>query len=152
MSQWQDDVQSALQAFITVAGCAGDPVSIADLEVEFLPAPHKPPSDLSAGKMAVYGFCWQGVWLKVGKAGPNSKQRYTYQHYNAGSAMSTLAGSLLRDPRMAQVLDFDCADPGKWIKASSCRVNILMPATKHKALLSLLEAFLHVRLDPRYEG
>ena len=152
MSQWRDEINQALEAFITVTELAGDPVKTTEMAVDFLAAPHKPPSSLPAGYMAVYAFWWDGVWLKVGKVGPNSAARYISQHYNAGSAQSTLAGSLTHDPRIKTVAGFDPQEPGRWIKASTCRVNILIPAHRHKELLSLLEAFLHVRLRPRYEG
>lgn len=102
--------------------------------------------------MAVYGFWGDGRWLKIGKVGPNSNARYTSQHYIAGSALSTLAGSLAKDTAMNGVVGFDPRAPGVWIRASTHRVNILLPATRERALLSLLEAFLHLRLRPRYEG
>ncbi len=152
MNTWKNDIDSALADFVTVAKVAGDPVNIEDLRVEYLPAPHKSPSNLPTGKMAVYAFSWDGTWLKVGKVGPKSQARYVSQHYNAGSAQSTLAGSLIVDPKMSTIVGFDQHNPGAWIKASTCRVNILLPSSRNKELLSLLEAFLHVRLKPRYEG
>jgi hypothetical protein len=152
MNTWRDDIERSLDAFLIVAELAGEPVAKNEIRVEFLPAPHQPPPRQPPGMMAVYGFWWDGVWLKIGKVGANSQARYIYQHYNAGSAQSTLAGSLTRDDYMLQVTDFDPNNPDKWIRASTCRVNILLPAQMRKALLSLLEAFLHARLKPRYEG
>ena len=102
--------------------------------------------------MAVYGFWWNGEWFKIGKAGPKSKARYTYQHYNPHSAASTLAGSLAADERMVEIPGFDPLTPGDWIKSATSRVNILLPSQSGKALLALLEAFMHVRFRPRYEG
>lgn len=152
MTDWRDDVDEALTAFLAVAELAGDPVSRSDLELEYLAAPHRPPPRLPAGRMAVYGFWGDGAWLKIGKVGPRSNARYTGQHYHARGAISTLAGSLARDPRMLAVAGFDPQAPGAWVRAATHRVNILLPATRHPALLSLLEAFLHLRLRPRYEG
>ena len=152
MKIWEEEIKLALKDFLTVSQLAGDEISPNDIQVEILEAPHKPPSHIPKGKMAIYAFWWNGVWLKVGKAGPKSNARYTSQHYNAGSARSTLAGSLINDPRMDSVNGFDPNEPGAWIKASTCRANILLPANRNKELLSLLEAFLHVRLAPRYEG
>lgn len=100
--------------------------------------------------MAVYAFWSEGGWLKVGKVGPNSNARYTSQHYLAGSAPSTLAGSLMRSPPTDN--GFDPAQAGAWIRERTCRVNILLPAHQPRELLSLLEAFLHLRLRPRFEG
>jgi hypothetical protein len=151
MTDWRGDLESALASFLAVAELAGEPVLPGDLRIEFLPAPHRRPSRLPAGTMAVYGFWGDGGWLKIGKAGPKSDARYTSQHYNAGSAISTLAGSLQNDPHMRRVADFDTDNPGVWIKAATHRVNILVSAQRPRELLSLLEAFLHLRLGPRYE-
>ncbi len=152
MSTWENDIKRSLRDFLTVSQLAGDQINPNDIQVEFLGAPHKPPSRIPAGKMAVYAFWWNGVWLKVGKVGPKSHARYTSQHYNAKSARSTLAGSLINDPEMNTVTGFNPQNPGAWIKASTCRVNILLPSERNKELLSLLEAFLHVRWQPKYEG
>ena len=56
MSGWRDAVDTAIAAFVAVAELAGDPISRADIVVEYLPAPHRPPTRLPAGKMAAYGF------------------------------------------------------------------------------------------------
>ena len=68
------------------------------------------------------------------------------------TAFLTVADSLVADPRMLTVAGFDPNSPGVWIKGSAHRVNILMSASRQPELLSLLEAFLHLRLRPRYEG
>jgi hypothetical protein len=151
MSVWQEDVEEALDAFARVSQLAGDPIGRSDLTVQFLPAPHRAPSSMPAGTMAVYGFWADGRWLKIGKAGPHSGPRYVSHHYNL-SAPSTLAKSLAADPAMRGVAGFDPAAPGGWIREATNRVNILMPAARDPMLLALLEMFLHVRLRPRYEG
>jgi hypothetical protein len=151
MTDWKTDVAGALADFCKVAELAGVHVDLAQFSVEFLDAPHRPPSSLPSGKMAVYGFWSSGQWLKIGMVGPNSQARYVSQHYNVGSALSTLAGSLVHDQRMAEVPGFDTAVPGAWIKSSCSRVNVLLPATLDRKLLALLEAFLHLRFNPRYE-
>ena len=151
MTDWRTDVQEALVAFRTVAELGHSPLTDDDLQVEFLGAPHRAPSRLPTGKMAIYGFWGDGCWLKIGMAGPNSAARYTSQHYNAGSAPSTLAASLVASTQMAVVPDFDRTRPGDWIRSSTHRANVLLPATRPRELLSLLEAFLHLRLRPRHE-
>ena len=151
MNDWRKEMEEALAAFITVAELAGESIKLDDLQIEYWSAPHKAPSNLPAGKMAIYAFWWNDEWLKIGKAGPNSGPRYVSQHYT-GSAISTLAGSLANDPRMQEVHGFDRQHLGEWIKRSTCRVNILVSSDRSKELLSLLETFLHVRLKPRYEG
>lgn len=152
MNDWRKEIEEALAAFVTVAELAGEPIRPGELQVECLPAPHRSPSRLPTDQMAVYAFWWEGEWLKIGKAGPRSQARYISQHYHAGSALSTLAGSLANDPRTQEVHGFDRQHPGEWIKRSTCRVNILVSSDRSKELLSLLETFLHVRLKPRYEG
>ena len=152
MRAWRSDIENALTAFRTVAELAGDPIAADEISIEYLQAPHHPPTRLPAGKMAVYGFWAEGGWLKIGKAGPKSNARYMVQHYNAQSAPSTLAKSLANDPHMLAVESFDPDNPGAWMKAMTHRVNILLSSKRRKELLSLLEAFLHLRLRPRYEG
>lgn len=121
-----------------------------DLKVERLSAPHMSPTRLPPGQMAVYAFWGDGAWLKIGKVGPKSNARYTSQHYLAGSAPSTLAASLLASPPKDQ--SFSPDQVGAWLRERTCRLNILIPATQPRELLSLLEAFLHLRLRPRFEG
>jgi len=148
---YQVEIKNAINDFITVANLAGDAISLDEITIEFLNAPHKPPSKIPVGKMAIYAFWWKGTWLKVGKVGAKSHARYISQHYT-GSAQSTLAGSIIKDPKMKVITNFTLKELSAWIKESTCRVNILMPSTRNKGLLSLLESFLHVRLQPRYEG
>ena len=133
---WREDILSALRDFEKVSELAGDHLVLGDVKVEFLPAPHKPPKRLPAGWAAVYGFWHSNDWLKVGYAGPKSSPRYTSQHYT-GAAPSTLAHSLQKD--------------AAWVKRETSRVNIRLPSTTTKSLGLLLEAFLHVRLRPKYE-
>ena len=152
MLDWSDEVTAAVSDFETVSKIAGGSIRLADCVLEFLPAPHVPPQRLPEGKMAVYGFWWNGEWLKIGKVGPRSSARYTSQHYNLDSGRSTLAASLANDDEIKSADRFDPSSPGNWIKANTNRVNILIPADRRYDLLSLLESFLHVRLSPRYEG
>lgn len=148
---WRSSMADALRDFEQVAALAGEPIESGVLLSEFLPAPHQPPSRLPFGTMAIYGFCYDNDWLKIGKAGPRSGPRFTSHHYHS-SAPSTLAKSLSGDPRMRELEGFDPLLSGDWIRQHTHRVNILLPSDRNRALLSLLEAFLHVRLKPRYEG
>src|SRR5687767_6912787 len=122
MTGWREEVEQALHAFVGVAAMAGDPIARTEMEVEYLDAPHRPPSRLPIGKRAVYAFHGDGGWLKIGQVGPKSGPRYTSHHYNAGSAISTLAGSLVNDSRMLTVTGFDPDAAGIWIKAATHRV------------------------------
>ena len=150
-SNWKAEAEAALADFVQVAHLAGYSLSAADLVVEFLSSPHRPPSRLPSGKMALYAFFGNGRWLKVGIAGHKSQARYTSQHYNPGSAPSTLAASLMNDAEMACCDGFSMDAPGAWIQSSCHRLNVLIDAEHGRPLLALLEAFLHARLKPRYE-
>ena len=143
-------IDATMEAFIKAAKLAGHSINKTMIDIEFLPAPHKP-SALPKNKMAVYGFWGDGAWLKIGKAGPKSNARYQSQHYNLGSTRSTLARSLVEDTHMSSVTGFDRDSPGTWIKRSTHRINILLPSDQPKELLSFLETFLHLDLRPRYE-
>jgi hypothetical protein len=82
-------------------GVAGWP---ATLDVEYLPAPHRPKA-LRPNHGAVYVFALAdhttsaagaGRVLKVGRVGPNSNARFQSQHYSPGSARSNLANSIVK--------------------------------------------------------
>jgi hypothetical protein len=146
------DPQSALSDFRTVAKLAGTQLAGGDIQIEEMPAPHVVPLRLPRGMMAVYVFSKKGDVLKVGKVGPKSGARYTYQHYNPGSAISTLAGSLLADGGRRDLINLNEANISEWIKANIDRVNFILNESLGVDILSLLEAFLQCRLKPRYEG
>lgn len=144
--------ETVIEDFGAVADLAGVLLTTDDIVIEKLPAPHVPPSRLPPGKMAVYVFSKGDEFLKVGKVGPNSGPRYTSQHYNPGSAMSTLAGSILADKSVLGIDDIDESNIGDWIKDQVDRVNLLLDARVGVHVLSLLETFLQCRLKPKYEG
>src|SRR2546427_3940503 len=133
VNDWKPAIEDALKDFITVASLAQYPIRPDEITTNYLDAPHKPPSFLPPGKMAVYGFWHEGNWLKVGLVGPSSNARYTSQHYNPNSAPSTLAACLVKDARMSEFADFDAGTPGDWIKSRCNRVNILIDS-KHGPL------------------
>ena len=138
--------------FRQVAKLAGFSLAARDLMVESFTAPHRPPTRLPPGKMAVYLFDHHGRALKVGKAGPNSNARYTSQHYSPGAARSTLAASLLKRGAEIGVRDITDSTVGEWIRANTDRHNFLLDSDYPIRLLTLLESFLQCRLDPVFEG
>lgn len=152
MTDWKADVTNAMADFEAVMKLAGLFLRPDDWQLEFRESPHQPPPRFPSGRMAIYAFWGDGGWLKVGMAGAKSQARYTSQHYQVGRAPSSLAASLVADVRLARRTEFDPADPGRWIMASCHRVNILIDAGHGRPVLALLEAFLHVRLRPRYEN
>jgi hypothetical protein len=145
-------LEQTLVDFATVARLTGLSLAAGDIRLEALPAPHTPPVRLPAETMAVYVFVLRGEVLKVGKVGAKSHARYSRQHYNPGSAMSTLAGSLIGDAARIGLGEDDCAAIGNWIRANVDRTNFLLRAELGVPVLTLLESFLQCRLRPRYEG
>ncbi|MBY3575393.1 hypothetical protein HFN65_31135 [Rhizobium laguerreae] len=138
--------------FISVARLAGVSLPENAVTIEKLAAPHLPPSRLPAGKMAVYVFARGNDTLKVGKVGAKSQARYTSQHYNPGSAMSTLAASILSDAGNHSLTEDEIARVGQWIRANVDRANFLIDESLGMRVLALLEAFIQCRLNPKYEG
>jgi hypothetical protein len=149
LSDWRTEIDDSIKDFISVAELAHVKLSLDDFEIDYQEAPHSS-SSLPDGKMAIYGFWLDGKWLKIGMAGPNSNARYTSQHYSPNSSRSTLAKSLLNDQDMCN-WRMQPENIGDWIKNNTSRVNILVDRKHGTMLLALLEAFLHLRLRPRYE-
>ena len=146
-----DQLSSLVSRFLQVAALAGVDVAAEDIGEEVWPPPHRA-TGLPKGYMAVYVFLYQGKALKVGKAGPNSDARYRSQHYNAGSAPSTLAASILKRPEAVQAPNIDVESVGEWIRQNTERRNYLSKREMGISLLSLLEAFIQCSLNPAYEG
>jgi hypothetical protein len=134
------------------------------IRAEVLTAPHRP-NVLPSGWQGVYAFRFEGVWLKVGKAGPNSNARWVSQHYNPGAAMSNLAFSLVRyayhgeteDPRLPPTFKLRLQnvkpdDVGDFIKQHTDRYNILIDASLGRQSLTLLETIAIDSLNPVFEG
>lgn len=144
-------IQTALEDFLRVSILAEYKLSQDELELQVLPPPHTA-NALPKGKMAVYGFAYNGEWLKIGMAGSKSSARFHSQHYNPKSARSTLAASLIKDEVFWSSIPHSDDEVGQWLKSEVFRFNILVNAEHPKELIKLLEAFLHLRLKPRYEG
>ncbi len=143
--------ESAVEDFRAVAHLAGIKLPKDAITIELLSAPHKRPTLLPSGKIAVYVFTIGVDALKVAKVGSKSGARYVAQHYSAGSSRSNLARSLLVDSARYGG-KFNAANIGAWICENVDRVNFLIDAHVGVAVLTLLEAFLQCRLNPRYEG
>lgn len=150
MSEWRTEIIGAIEDFLSAAEIAGKKLNHSDFEIEYLEAPHRSPSNLPKGKMAIYGFWYDGKWLKIGRVGPKSNARYTNQHYNPNGGRSTLAKSLLNDSSIWNGR-VQPENIGEWIKNNTNRVNILLDSKHGLILLAFLEAFLHLRSEPRYE-
>ena len=143
-------VSEALNDFRQVAALARVTTPLTDIQRQILHKPHKAKT-LPRNYMAVYSFFLDGRALKVGKVGPNSGPRFLSQHYT-GSAKSTLRGSLLTNSARIGVAGLSPHNVADWIRINTDRVDLLIPADAGVAFLSLLEAFLHVRWNPVFEG
>jgi len=144
----------------SAAGIDGWPCEI---RTEFLTAPHHPPT-LPVGFGAVYVFALgstygtgteagSGTVLKVGRVGPSSGPRFTYQHYGS-SAPSTLAKSLVRYRIMWPWLGIEALDSSNiklWMLAHLDRVHFYVPAG-HDAVLASLEIYVRARVGSIFEG
>jgi len=131
----------------------GKKIDPAKYKVDVREAPHKrpTPNDMK-GKMVVYAFLYEEEdrFLKIGKAGPNSKQRFSSHHYNPNAAKSTLAASLKNDPEMRSKIKG--AKIGDWILKNCQRIDVLIDADLDISVLALIEAALHYYYEPKYEG
>lgn len=132
-------VSEAITDFRKVALLAHIDAPIHQMRSQILIKPHKAKA-LPMGHMAIYAFFLDGRALKVGKVGPNSGPRFTYQHYT-GSAQSTLRGLLLSNREKVGAPDLHEGTAADWIRSHTD----LIPATFGMPFLSLLEAFLHAR-------
>jgi hypothetical protein len=148
---FEEMIAAALDDFASATKLAGFECDAQKIWVNIAPAPHRP-SGLPAGRMAVYCFFQNGRALKVGIAGPKSGARYRYHHYSPTRANSTLAASILKHPDKIGITAIPADATGDWIKANTARINLLLPASCGKAMLSRLESFLHARWTPIYEG
>ena len=141
-----------LDDFLAAAKRGGIEISQNAINFETLTMPHKPPSPLPKGKVAVYIFSDSECVLKVGQVGPNSQPRYTSHHYNPVSSGSNLSKSLLEDEYAKRKYNLSRETVGEWIKQNTDRVNFIVDAGYYGPVLNLLEAFVQCRLDPIYEG
>jgi len=112
--------------------------------------PHVPRS-LPFGKMAVYVFIFNETFLKIGKVGANSNARFLSQHYNPASSASNLAISILTDHEMSKY-GITSSNVGDWIKKNCRRIDIFIDAKLGMFTLDLIEAILHYKYEPQYEG
>jgi hypothetical protein len=142
----------SLDAFADVLKLATSTFDTEEIELVLLPKPHKPPSSLPRGKMAVYSFFHDEKCLKVGKVGAKSQARYVSQHYLPNSSMSNLAKSLINSVTWSGQHSLEEASVGPWIKTYTDRINFILPESAGLEVLSLLEAFLHCRWKPEFEG
>ncbi|MGZ4198647.1 MAG: hypothetical protein ACXVP1_00495 [Thermoleophilia bacterium] len=155
------DLVELKASVLQVATLAAVELSPADVYLELLPAPHRPPPALPQDTQAVFAFLLGDGCLKVGKAGPRTEARFTSQPYGFG-APSTLAKSLVRYHHLAAMLlspdradelaELTEASVGAWLRHNTSRLHLLMPALAGGLVLTLMEGFMQCRLQPVFEG
>lgn len=126
------------------------PIERTRFEVIDRGVPHVPVS-LPEGKMGVYIFLYEDRFLKIGKVGLNSNARFKSQHYLPYSSKSNLAKSILSDETMI-CKGINEKNVGDWIKNNCQRVDVLIDSSLGIFSLGLIEAVLHYKFEPIYEG
>ncbi len=137
--------------FLRVARVAGIEIQPDDVDIETLEMPHRP-TQLPAGKVAVFVFSTETSVLKVSKVGPNSGPRYMSQHYSPQGAPSTLAKSMLNDHDAVRRHRLTEDIIGRWIKQNTDRVNYLLDENYYGRPLDMFKDIVVDRLCPVYEG
>ena len=143
-------IEEIYSLIFNVSSILGKPIKKENIEIINRGKPHKP-EPLPAGKMGVYMFLYNESFLKIGKAGPRSNARFLSQHYNPKSAKSTLAASILSDSTNPYE-GVGEENVGDWIKENCTRIDILLDVTLGIFTLELIEAALHYKYEPVYEG
>lgn len=134
----------------TVSEFLGTIIPSESYEIILREKPHNPCS-LPSGKMAVYMFRYNDQFLKIGKVGPKSNARFQNQHYSPNSAQSNLAKSIITDSNMKTIVGNTPID--YWIKNNCDRIDIIIDEKSVlEFTLELIEAILHYKYRPKYEG
>jgi len=143
-------MEGLVNTIIAVIRLTGLKISDDQIEILDRGCPHKQPT-LPTGKMGIYIFNYNGRFLKIGKAGTKSNARFSSQPYNPNSSQSNLAKSILNDDEMEQ-LELDEKNIKNWILGNTRRIDILLDGKLSIFVLTLVEAFLHCKYQPEYEG
>lgn len=143
-------MKTIIKDFLKAAQLADTNISESQIYIQDLGCPHEP-QVLPEGTMAIYIFQLNGRFLKIGKAGPNSGPRFRSHPYNPNSSQSNLAKSILNDPNMKHY-NLNTENIKDWIRNNIARVDIILDESLGIFVLNFLEAFLHCKLKPKYEG
>lgn len=146
-------MNDAIDEFLKALKLAGLTLESNRISVDDLGCPHTP-RGLPKGKIAIYTFQRDGRYLKIGKAGPKSNAQFRNQHYGPRRAKSNLAKSLLADPDLV-MFSLTENNIDQWIRNNIRRIDILIDLVDEQTdifVLNFLEAFLHCKFRPKYEG
>ena len=148
-----DDIRNTMEYIEDIAQKLGYILPPESYYIEDAGCPHKQ-SSLPKGYAAVYIFAYKRdakyEYLKIGKANANSAPRVKSQHYRF-SARSTLAKSICNDDEFCR-MGITQENVKEWMLNNLYRVNIFISAEQGKAATELIEAILHYKFRPRYEG
>lgn len=115
--------------------------------------PHRQ-SSLPKGYAAIYIFVYESEvkceYLKIGKANAKSNARFSSQHYGF-NAKSTLAKAICGDDEFCK-MGINQENIKEWMLNNLHRVNIFISTEQGKATTELVEAMLHYKFRPKYEG
>ena len=120
-----------------------------DFYIVYQPQKHTP-LPLPKGKMAVYTFVYNGIFLKIGQANKKSKARYQSHHYYIKRGKSTLANSLMKSNLISTPIN--TTNVTQWIKDNCERYDIIIDEKFGKYTLNFIEGLLHHQYKPKYEG
>lgn len=134
---------------IVTSAAMGKPLTDKDFYIVHQPIHHSS-LKLPKGKMAVYTFVYQNKFLKIGQANVKSPARYQSHHYHIKSGDSTLANSLLADPKMQPLVTQQ--NITQWIKDNCERFDVIINGNLGKLTLNFIEGILHYKYNPIYEG
>jgi len=150
-SKEKDVKDEIIEAIEKVSEILGKRLTIPEIEiVDRGYCPHIPPKRLPDGCAAVYLFIYNGEFLKIGKANKNSHARFASHHYGF-NALSTLAKSICEDKQM-QTLGINADNVKEWIIQNTRRIDIHIKCTNSEWATNLIEAIMHYKYMPRYEG
>jgi hypothetical protein len=142
----EQQLRELLLQFSLVHGVQG--VLPVPINFQFQIGPHTRPLPLR-DEMGVYLFFRGQDWLRIGQT--SYSPRFTSQHYGTRRAGSSLARDV-----WANRQEFGFEGPEEqidvWLFQNFGRANIRIAAHHGNAINRLLEAFLHLHLNPRFEG
>lgn len=129
----------------------GEPIDTNKIKIIERNAPHKY-QKLPENSMGIYMFKYKDEFLKIGKVNSKSNARFTSQHYNPASTRSNLAKSLLQDEIFCKKHSLTEKNIKEWMFENLDRIDILLENDLGIFTLNLLEACLHYKYKPKYEG
>lgn len=143
-----DEVISTMKVVEKASAELGYPITSDDYYIEDLGCPHKAKS-FPKNSVAVYMFAYNNQFLKIGKANQKTRARYESQHYGL-NAPSTFARSLCADTEANYGITEETSR--QWIETNCQRINVIIKAEKGKAATEIVEAIMHYKFRPKYEG